>query len=158
MDLDADIQPGQYRSDKLKRRLEKYFGDRLEFGKSSHRKIQSGGFLVYASDIPRGRLVEFYDYTCLYRTEDQCENECYADVDTYYGTAPTTSQADVTDAFHTAACLRNSMADIPSTTWPPRPQDLENSDVVLSVPVFLFNFLAWLIVGKHGLHKSVSIC
>ena len=122
MDLDEDIQHGQYCSERLKQRLEKHFSDRLEFGKSSHHVVQCGGFLVYASDIPPACLVEFYD-TRLRQTENQCEDE-HADGDTYCGTALGKSQADVTDAFHTAACLRNLMADIPSTPWPPRPQDL----------------------------------
>ena len=127
MDLDSDIQPGQYRSERLKRCLENHFGDRLEFGKSSHRKIKSGGFLVYASDISRARLKEFYD-TRLSQTEDEDDSSA-ADIDIDW-TAPRDSQTDVADAFHTAACLGNVMLDIPSSPWPPGPKDLENSDVV----------------------------
>ena len=102
---------------------------------------------MYASDISRARPKEFYD-TRLSQTEDEDDSSA-ADIDIDW-TAPRYSQTDVADAFHTAACLRrNVMLDIPSSPWPPGPQDVENSDVVRSVPAALFNFLAWLVVGKH---------
>lgn len=115
----------EYRSEKLKSRLQRSFGEKVSFWHPRHR---SEAELVYYEEIPKGQVVE-----CGFHQSFE-EEVCHEEED----------KEAVNHIYHCAKTVRAALLnhDI-GMPWPPCATDLKEVNVAL--PPVVYNLLAWIL-------------
>ena len=122
-----------YRTIKLKARLQKAFGSQLSFWRPKYR---CDAEIVLSDCVPKGHYVE------------ETMRDDANDYDESEDTAPTTFH--YSELFHTAKTLRTQLKKVKSQmSDPPEASDLTPDKIVL--PTMVFNFLVWLLTEDETL-------
>ena len=122
-----------YRTDTLKQKLAKRFGDKLSFVNA---KARNESTLVFA-DVSKGDLIE-----SLVGSSRICAEEFVP-----APTAPSTTSTQQ-DVFHCTAVIQSDVMAVKSTmSWPPDVYNDFTDEEVSMIPSSLCNVLAWIIDG-----------
>ena len=130
-----------FRRDKLKRKLESYFEQRIDFWKL---KASCKSKLVFSSAITKGQLLESC-MTLLDRDDEDIEYEDLA-FDGDERNSPHLDEA--ADILHSALNVRAAVMRVKNKLpWPPQPEQLAHADDM--VPALLYNCIALILIGAE---------
>ena len=125
-----------YRTEKLKARIIKKFGEQVGFW---HPKNRSKSEIIYSELLPKGQIIEE-------RIGNQQISE-ESDIDFENDHEKEDNQAK--HLYHSAKLLRGIVTDKKYTVpWPPVPDNLTENNIV--IPDLLYNFLAWLLSDDNS--------
>ena len=129
------INAPKYRTEKLKKRLIKHFGQDISF---CHPQNRQDADIVYYTGIPKGTLVEAAE------TQDP-------DTDLSGDEAKSKSDeldtVNTSDLYHVAKYLRSALKKTDSQ-MPEAPSALDLTTEKISLPTVVYNFLLWLIAEE----------
>ena len=132
------VEARNYRSSKLKVRLQRHFGNKLSFKQPI---TQNQPELVYYSGVQKGDIVE----TIATNLVSSAENERMSDAP---GDSLEVQDTASYQIYHASKLLRSLLLEMkPSMPWPPSPQDLDDGSSI--VPDLLYNMFAWMISSKE---------
>ena len=146
--LDEGLDAPDYRSEKLKSRLLKRFGDDIGFW---HPRYRSKSEIVFSEAIPKGQLIE----ETLSQQEEDDDHDFIIEVNEF----DVTSEKSVI-LFKAAKIVRKMVlehnAEVP---FPLRPENIFEENI--QIPNLLYNHLAWILSGlpdyvASGLVSQVS--
>lgn len=153
--IEQGLSNPHYRSEKLKCRLRKHFGDDVVF----YQTVDLGKpCVLYSAQLSLIRVAELLQEPlddsedCDWHDDSECT---VAQVDSLEDglAAPSvknTADTDIVDLFHIATMIRTDLYAIKDyMPWPPAPADLCVDNVV--VPTSLYNLLSWIIVGDDDI-------
>lgn len=122
------IENSEYRTEKLKARIQRCFGDRVDFW---HPRYRSETELIYNNEVPKGQVVE------------SGVNLSFEEDISMDGSADDGS-TDINHIYHAAKAVRMALLSQDSkTTWPPTAATLNECNIQL--PSVVFNLLAWIL-------------
>ena len=125
-----------YRTEKLKTRIIKMFGEQVGFW---HPRNRSKSEIIYSELLPKGQIIEEGI------GNQQISEE--SDIDFENDFEKEDNQAK--HLYHSAKLLRSIVTDKKYTVpWPPVPDDLTENNIV--IPDLLYNFLAWLLSDDNS--------
>lgn len=135
---DNDVEAPGYRTEKLKARLIKHYGDQLTFWRPQRRTETE---FVYSSSVSTGQAVE--------------AGAALVDVDTFPSQSAPADPGGSKQVFKAAAIVRGELGEVVSTMpWPPKPEDLDVSN--FEIPGLLYNLIAWIVCGDNEEHPISS--
>ena len=124
------IESPNYRTEKLKRRLIKHFGNSLEFWQPQR---MSDTEIIYSKAIRIGQAVEASAATIVTQAE-------------LPSLSPTVQYSQIQQVFLCAKIIRAELLAVKNNIpWPPMPDDLTEDHI--QVPDLVYNLLAWVLCG-----------
>ena len=120
-----------YRTEKVKKKLIKVFGNKLGFWQPS---CKTETEMVYAVDVPTGQIIE----VGVSALHDHSESE------NPFVPSNSDNCSAAYQVFHAAHIIKTEIQKMENNLpWPPRPEDLTTDNI--NVPDLLFNFLCWVL-------------
>ena len=137
---DKEVASSDYRSSKLKSRLQKHFGDKLGFW---HPRYRAESEIIFLDAIPKGMVVE--QNLKLVQPEislDQNDpNEAH--------------MSESNTVFHASKVIQSTIKEAKNEfSWPPAPEDLDESN--LTILVLAYDMLAWMLTESSEFSDQVN--
>ena len=137
---DKEVTNDDYRSYKLKLRLQKHFGDKLGFW---HPRYRAESEIIFSDAIPKGMVVE--QNLKLLQPETSLDQNGVKEVNT----------TESYTIFHVSKAVRSIIKETKHEfPWPPAPEFLNESS--MKIPNLAYNMLAWMLTDSCEFSDEVD--
>ena len=146
------VNSAQYRSEKLKRRIENEFGESVGFYFPPNRT----GYLSYKAD--KSQFLDMLDKVRddFVQSEENTETEGYSSTEDNLCSSPHKQEISYLDILHCALFIRKLVKSLTNRIpWPPQICNLlpERSEEI--IPDCLYNLLLWIIEGYETDNEDI---